>query len=213
MDDRTLISLARLAHEARVLERDLLADSAVHERGAGRRAPARRLLSNAALAVGALACLAMIGVIAGWPIGSPSRQPLAHTAPPIALQGRPAARTMITAREGAAPERASMVIALYRTDGGKDRPCRDCWGLARWTPQWPHGCDVTTVGRDEMLSAMHRSGVAASGAVVLVGLSGPAAELPASDAQAREAALCLMESPAQDCVASAVDVRVHSWPR
>ncbi len=212
MDDRTLNSLVRLAHEARALERDLLVDSAVHEGGAGRRSPGRRLLSNAALVVGVLACLAMVGMLAGWPLGATSRRPPAHAAPQAARQGRQAARSSAAARADAAPERESMVIALYRTDGGKERPCRDCWGLARWTPQWARGCDVTTIGRDELLATVRRSGVGAAGQVVLVGLSGPAADLPVSDDQARQAALCLLESPAHECVASAVDVRVHAWP-
>lgn len=212
MDDRTLISLACLAREADALERDLIAGRAVHSAGGDRRVAARRRLSSAALVVGALGCVAVVAALAGWPRQGATQRRLAQSAPaPVA---QPAVRQAPpVSADARAVGRESMVIALYRKDGSNSPACRDCWSLARWTPRWASGCDVTTIGRDELMHALRRSGVAAQGAVVLVGLSGPPAELPSSDAQAREAALCLLESPAKDCVASAVDVRVDAWPR
>lgn len=228
MHDHDLTTLLRMSHEAEAFERDLLLRvTASDPRPVAWWTERRRMVVRLA-GWAAAACLAVAGVGAlVSTAGSESRTvsvatPGESSRPDVAARSdyprgsdRPeATATAIAHADHSANARGSVLIAMYRPDGGKDPSCEECWRAARLPPTWVAGCDVTSIGRDELLHALRRTGVAPAGNVVLVGLSGPSDSLPASDEQARTAALCLMrDAKRSDCVASAVDVRVHSWMR
>lgn len=116
----------------------------------------------------------------------------------------------------------NMLIALYRAEDGKDAVCPDCWCIQSWHPEWEAEVDVRRVADADVLAeSIVRSCVTDPSRIVVVGLSGPREALPASDDQAREVALCLLEgSPdaagsfgAPGCVASSIEYRIHTWNR
>lgn len=226
MHDHDLTTLLRMSHEAEAFERDLLLRVTATEPQPVAWWMERRRMVVRLAGWAAAACLAVAGVgVLVYTAGSESRTASVAT---LGESSRPnVAARADDARGSDTPEatapahadhdaiaRGSVLIAMYRPDGGKDPSCEECWRAARLPPTWVAGCDVTSIGRDELLHALRRTGVAPAGNVVLVGLSGPSDSLPASDEQARTAALCLMrDAKRSDCVASAVDVRVHSWMR
>jgi len=121
----------------------------------------------------------------------------------------------------------NMLIALYRAEDGRDTVCPDCWCVQRWQPHWEAEVDVRRVADLDMLGeSIERACVADPSRIVVIGLSGPADALPASDDQAREVALCLLDgapdgavdAPAHaltspGCIASSIEYRIHTWNR
>ncbi|MEK6702553.1 MAG: hypothetical protein AABZ53_09835 [Planctomycetota bacterium] len=244
MDERKLTSLLNMAREAEELDRDVNAPGAI--RHAARVAPrdsdrpahrvarsgkdgARRVIW---MSLASAACLAL--TITAWtffglrPTGSTSPAPDPHrfaigTAPVSPLGGVDAGTP--------ASNRQTMLIALYRGDDGRGATCADCWCVQRWVPTLEDEQELSGVTKDEMICAsMDRTCVKDPARVVVVGLSGPAELLPASDDTARDIAICLMEYQdsksepdtldatiaalaSAGCVASSVDVHIHSWAR
>lgn len=219
MDERRLTSLLGMAREAESLERDLLGAAVRHPRG--RVARGRRWVRVAAQA-GLLGCVVVAAVIAIVLVGRPKPAGMP------ALAGKGAEHRGATvepaAEKVAEPSCENMLIALYRDDEQPESACAECWCVQRWSPEWAPGVDATAVGSEQAIGAsLDRACVALPTRLVVIGLTGPAGSLPASDEQAREMALCIVDergavkpdarTSAASCVASAVDFRVHTWSR
>lgn len=215
MDDKHLTTLVEMASESESFERVLLTGAgtgAGTDVGMGREAPMRgrrrsrlgtRLVGGVALlGMGAMvvAAVNLGGAIFG--LQSPARSTPRAAGPTL-------------------PEHQNMLIALYRADeaGGQEPAgkCPECWCVQRWKPEWGVGRDLGSVRDDELIGAsMERACVASPASMVVIGLSGPAESLPASDEQAREVAMCILdqaEPSGAGCLASNVDVRVETWKR
>lgn len=130
-----------------------------------------------------------------------------------------------------------MLIALYQppTHPAMATPiedptaCPECWHVAKWSPGTARV--VGASDREALVAdSLQRSRVGQPGHMVIVGLSGPRHELPRTEAQARDLALCLLESRntvgagagggavkgvgelcAYSCVPPRLDVRIETW--
>lgn len=109
--------------------------------------------------------------------------------------------------------------------------CPDCWCVQRWVPTLEDEQELKGRSKDDLIcDSIDRTCVKDPSRVVVVGLSGPPELLPTTDDTAREIAICLMEYQASKsepetldaaigamasagCVASNVDVHIHSWAR
>ena len=212
--------LVRMTGELDAFERDLgLVESAPHRitHAAGRRA--RPLRRYAGLGLGVAACVAM-AVLApriGW-------GPSAPRSPSPAPGGGHATANPVPAV--ASPEECTqMVIALYRDETDADLACDECWCVQTWAQDWPKGHDVTGIHRDVLIrESLARACVPNPERMIVVGLSGRPADLPVTEDQAREMALCLVDSNgtearagnavrSRDCVPHGLDLRVETWGR
>lgn len=126
----------------------------------------------------------------------------------------------------------NMVVALFRDDDTPSDECPACWCVTQWSADWGTGRDITKVQGAELLAASKdRQCVARPQQVIVVGLSGPASAMPASDDLARQLALCIAEKhdePAAQvsnttgykpaaaqpsCLPIGVDYRLATWTR
>lgn len=149
-------------------------------------------------------------------------------ATPVAAKAERAAAVLALAEE----PNVNMVVALFREDDKPNDECPACWCVTQWHEDWGTGRDITKVLGDELLAASkERRCVARPQQMIVVGLSGPASAMPASDELARQLALCLAEkqddpSPRErlgagyklgtaqpSCLPVGVDYRLATWTR
>ncbi len=220
LDERHLTALLLMSREADDLEHDLASavPTALHGAHSGSRGPARHLhrARRPLLAAATLVLLASLATVLS-------------VRPGVPRQGN----TDVARNRSRGPETTSthqnMLIALYRAEDGRDAVCPDCWCVQRWEPRWDTAVDVRRAPDFDMLGeSIERSCVADPARIVVIGLSGPAESLPASDDQAREIALCLLEgapdgvngagesvlhASSTGCIASTVEYRIQTWNR
>lgn len=211
--------LVQMAGELEAFERELGLGAGASARirlGAGRRGLSRRLYAGVGLALAACIAVAVVaprlsnhGAMPAKP-GAPSLAHEVANAPPTS---------------GASEECRQMVIALYRDETDADLACDECWCVQTWAQEWPAGHDVTGVHRDELIrESLARSCVPNPEKMIVVGLSGRPADMPVTDDQAREIALCLVDAAGDgaqarghagrmDCVPHGLDLRVETWGR
>lgn len=241
MDERRLTSLLQMAREAEAFDRELNAPGTIHaatprsvdrpshrpvraDKGGVRRALWMSLASAACVAM-AFGAFVFFGTKPITPI-SPKPDP-----------GRFAIdRGAVTPPSDTEPgvlatSRQTMMIALYRGDDGLGATCPDCWCVQRWVPTLESEQELAGRSKDELIcDSIDRTCVKDPSHVVVVGLSGPPELLPTTDDTARDIAICLMEYQASTsepetldaaigamasagCVASNVDVHIHSWAK
>lgn len=220
LNERDLTALLLMSREAEDLEHDLAlpTPTVLHGAHAGVRSPTRHphRAHRPLLAAAALMLLASLAAILS-------------VRPGVPRQGSTGVARNPSRGPAISPTHQNMLIALYRAEDGRDAVCPDCWCVQRWEPRWDATVDVRRAPDFDMLGeSIERSCVADPARIVVIGLSGPADSLPASDDQAREIALCLLEgapdgmngsgeavlhASSTGCVASTVEYRIQTWNR
>lgn len=125
-------------------------------------------------------------------------------------------------------EHRNMVLAMYEgTDPATGRSCNQCQCVQYFNPGWSADRGVSEVSSGELIDAtMDHACMSTPRRVFVIGLSGPADELPLTEDDARTIALCIlgrapdhtcsdrdtaMSSSAAACLSSNVAVRVQTW--
>lgn len=154
------------------------------------------------------ACIVVAVTVILWQSRTTVPEASVAVKPPRQLPSQPVVAPVID-------DQVHVVVALYRNDTNVNENCPECWCVARWSAQWSDGRSIYEVQDDELVGAsMAHACVLDPKQVVVVGLSGPASSMPASDQQALDLSLCLMgEVPAtpQNCVPAGVDYCMASW--
>jgi len=179
-------------------------------------------------ALGAAAAIVLVVGVWFAVLGQPAASP---TAPAALIVAKAEQKATVPAL--ADEPNVNMIVALFRDDDRASDECPACWCVTRWHEDWGTGRDITEVLGDELLAASKdRRCVARPQQMIVVGLSGPASAMPASDELARQLALCLAEK--QDdpslrdggggagyrsatlprlCLPVGVDYRLATWTR
>lgn len=199
LDDNQLQTLLGLAHDAECLD----AGTPV----GAERSPAR---AGARFALLAASIVLVAGLTALWVLipGSPTSVAHHTSVPP-----RPTGGT----EPNPAPRDGAVVLAIVQSDTGELR-------CVRWSPPQWSGRSLRDVTNEELQSvglSMVCDNLAQR--LLVVGMEGPAAKLPASDQSAMQMAQCVLMAPgcgvgvfdpqvcrATGCVPGDVSVRVES---
>ncbi len=116
-------------------------------------------------------------------------------------------------------------VALYRDDLDPDNRCAECWCVAQLAARGGDGRTVAELHEDELVQATLRSAcVIDPTRVVIVGLTGPANDMPTSDAEALAMSLCLLkrqsavdgapiEQASLNCLPSSVEYCMTTWDK
>lgn len=154
--------------------------------------------------------------------------PRADDLPRASAQGSPSAPALAAALPEDGSEHRNMVLAMYEgTDPATGRSCNQCQCVQYFNPDWGADRAVTEVSSGELMDAtMDHACMNTPRRVFVIGLSGPADELPLTEDDARTIALCIlgrapdhtcsdrdtaMSSSAAACLSSNVAVRIQTW--
>lgn len=93
-----------------------------------------------------------------------------------------------------ADQQQNMVLAMYEgTDPKTGKACDNCECVQWWNHDWGHGRAIDDVPPGELLgTSMAHSCMPSPRRLIVVGLTGPASELPVTEAQARQVVQCIM---------------------
>lgn len=227
MKESDIEQLLKAARAAREFEDELALAPCKRESSLARLGPhtQRSVVAFRWVASALAACIVVAVTVILWQSRTTVRPADSGPAPVIArgnaAGGAPSADKLPAQSPGhlvGAPiteDQVHVVVALYRNDTNVNENCPECWCVARWSAQWSDGRSIYEVQDDELVGAsMAHACVLDPKQVVVVGLSGPASSMPASDQQALDLSLCLMgEVPAtpQNCVPAGVDYCMASW--